>query len=354
MIEIKHSNLTLIVGAPRSGTYLLLTRLSNEFDIAFPVETHFIPLFYRFLYLWGDLSLLKNRRKLLLAIYTFLEIWTIRSERGRDPEKIYDASLLATKDDFELIVNQSENYQEIVHNMFLSFAARKNSTCYGDKSAFYSHIPLELLDDAVNPIRVVHIVRDGRDVSYSWRNIFTGPATVVDSAIQWSKHVLEKERWGKKNSTNYMRVHYEELISNESATLSSIGLFLGLPERALKNNYPSLEKILAKGDMHKKIDGPMIRNNKNLWRINMSSSDINLFEYFAGKALRELGYPLISKEQSSLKKFWYTNLYLCSKIRKVVSVRFWKLQVKNHLPLLIWLTDIIGLPLAKIVNWRHK
>ena len=77
-------NFFLISGAPRSGTYLLMTKLAREYDIAFPVETHFIPIFYRYRFLWGDLRNKDNREKMLDAIYKFLEIWTPRSERGRD------------------------------------------------------------------------------------------------------------------------------------------------------------------------------------------------------------------------------------------------------------------------------
>ena len=62
----------LIVGAPRSGTYLIVSELEKLFSIVTPLETHFIPLFQRYLTLWGDLTKEHNRRALLTDIFLFL------------------------------------------------------------------------------------------------------------------------------------------------------------------------------------------------------------------------------------------------------------------------------------------
>lgn len=342
------------MGAPRSGTYLLLTRLSDGFDIAFPVETHFIPLFNRYLFLWGDLSRIQNRRKLLLAIYQFLEIWTPRSERGRDYTKIKAASLLATREDYDSIINNSSNYGEIVHGLFGSFARLQGKSNYGDKSAFYSHIPLETLCQTTEQIKVVHIVRDGRDVSLSWRKIFTGPETLIDSATQWATHVTLKHAWGNRNPSRYLKISYEDLITNESSVTEAVAEFASLSKKEnLVGSQKSLASVLAKGDMHTKIGGPIITNNKNIWKTNMTERDIRIFEYFAGPALLEMGYSLSGKQPNILELAWFRQLYLYSKMRKLFSIRFWRLKVKNSLPLAIWLSGQLNISLAKILN-RNK
>ena len=51
----------IMVGAPRSGTYWVVDLLKSRFGIELPSETHFIPLFHRYLWLWGDLSRRNNR-----------------------------------------------------------------------------------------------------------------------------------------------------------------------------------------------------------------------------------------------------------------------------------------------------
>ena len=69
-----------VVGWPRSGTYLLSNILNHCRQIAIPTELHFIPLFNRFVPLFGNLNDLRNRARLFRAIYVFLEIWATRAE----------------------------------------------------------------------------------------------------------------------------------------------------------------------------------------------------------------------------------------------------------------------------------
>ena len=53
---MSHSTPVFIVGCPRSGTYLLLKLISVNLDFASPIETHFIPYFRRYCFLYGNLE----------------------------------------------------------------------------------------------------------------------------------------------------------------------------------------------------------------------------------------------------------------------------------------------------------
>ena len=345
--------LAFIVGAPRSGTYLLLSRLSKKYNIALPVETHFIPLFRRYISLWGDLSIRRNREQLLYCVYEFLKIWTPRSERGRDLHKIFENSLLITEGSSNNILDASHDYPSLVQEIYKVFAKKTNRIAFGDKSAFYQHIDLNTITSSVKLAKVVHIIRDGRDVSLSWRNIFTGPESLVESAIQWSNHVEGKTHWGKLNPHIYFEIKYEDLIVNEDATLKSVANFLELDELACQDQSNDFEAMLALGDMHAKIAGPTLKDNKEKWRVQMSKNSCLIFEYYAGRTLKELGYSVNFEHFEYFDILKCNLLFLCNKIRRMCSFRYWRLVAKNHLPFIIWMFYLFGLSMSEIVN-RNK
>ena len=343
-------SLAFIVGAPRSGTYLLLTRLSKNYNISLPVETHFIPLFRRYISLWGNLSERRNRERLLYCIYEFLKIWTPRSEQDRDYNKVFKNSLLITEDDSDNIIDSSYDYPSLVHEIYKVFAKRKGRTSFGDKSAFYRHIDLNIITSSVKSAKVVHIIRDGRDVSLSWRNIFTGPVTVLESAILWSSHVEEKCRWGVQNPHAYFEIKYEDLIEDEDATLRAVAEFLEIEKLAEYEKSDELESILSSGDMHAKIAGPILKDNKEKWRTQMSVANRLIFTHYAGDVLKYMGYAVTDDHIGFLDKFKFKLHFVDNKIRKILSGRYWRFIVKNHLPLIIWAFDFLGLSLSNIVN----
>ncbi len=340
----------LITGAPRSGTYLLLTELAREYDIAFPVETHFIPIFYRYRFLWGDLRKIRNREKMLEAIYKFLEIWTPRSERGRDYSAIKAESLLVTRESASQIVEHSRNYNDLVRAIYASFGRKKGKGSLGDKSAFFSHVPTKLQESAVGPVKVIHIIRDGRDVSLSWMKIFTGPKTLTKAAIEWKKHVQENHRWGEKNQGSYMSLKYEELIASPDTVLEKIATFLNIKKTGITQVSTDLEQLLATGAMHEKLAGPLDPNNKKFWSSQMTSSDLRRFEYFAGDALIQMGYEVTAASYTFAQSSGYKiSAALCS-LYEVFTIRSLRRIVKFNLPLLIWVSTKIGVELAAIAD----
>ena len=348
--KLKKPDFVLITGAPRSGTYLLLTKLAREYDIAFPVETHFIPIFYRYRFLWGDLRKVKNREKMLEAIYKFLEIWTPRSERGRDYSAIKAESLLATRESASQIVEHSQNYNELVRAMYASFGRKKGKGALGDKSAFFSHVPTKLQASAVGPLKVIHIIRDGRDVSLSWMRIFTGPKTLTKAAIEWKKHVQQNHRWGEENQGSYMSLKYEELIAYPDTVLEQIATFLNIQKTGITQSSAGLEQLLATGAMHEKLASPPIPNNKNFWLSQMTSSELRRFEYFAGDALIQMGYEVTAGSYTFAQSSGYKISAALCRVYELFTIRSLRRIVKFHLPLLIWASTNLGVELASIAD----
>jgi len=344
-----------IVGSPRSGTYLLSMIFNSRFNIALPVETHFIPLFHRYLFLWGDLNYEDNRRRLLESIYEFLEIWTIRSEKGRDIKKIREFSLLRTKERAEIIIKNSSSYSDIVNNLFYAYAQIKNHTLYGDKSAFFNHIPLETLEQSTPNLKVIHIIRDGRDVCLSWMKTWFGPLTFVEAAELWVNHVEAKRKWGKKKPKQYLEIKFEDLIENPSKIYTKISAFLQLPlSESTSNSEVNLSSemasVLSKGGYHSMLSQPLNKNNKDKWKTDMRVKDRIIFEYIAGSTLNSCGFGTIQQNFIWIQKLQLFFIIKTSKIKSFFSLRHWKIRLKNILPIAIWSSSLFGIQLSKILN----
>lgn len=350
MKSSKYQNdFVFVVGCPRSGTYLLSTLLNHHFSIGIPIETHFIPIFKRYLFLWGDLKQYKNRKRLLRCIFEFLEIWTLIESTNRNYEKEWHYSLLIVKENWEEILLQTKSYKQIVKSLFHEYAKKKGYQRYGDKSAFADSMPLVLLKDSVDTLKVIHIVRDGRDVSLSWRRLWIGPKTVSKTAFAWRRHIVEKRRWGKKNSPNYLEIKYEDLLDYTNVCIKTISEFLSIPisNENVSITESSFARLLGAGNTHPLLGGTIKKHNKHIWKKQMNTCDRHLFETIAGKTLKECGYNKNLQKSNILKKTFLFIRIALDMLRECLSSRNFKYIVKTNLPLLLFVLDIFHIKLSK-------
>ena len=348
----KNDEMLYIIGCPRSGTYLFSQFLWKTFDVAIPVETHFIPLFKIYLFLWGDLNKEKNRQKLLDAIEDFLLIWTPNSERDRPPDVIIRHSLLVSFYTASDVNQGNDSYPKIVSSIFKNYAEYHGSKKYGDKSAFYGHKSLTEMDKSSygNP-KFIHIIRDGRDVAMSWMGIWVGPKTISQAAQEWAKHVREKKKWGLDHPDRYLEIKYEDILSEPMETFGRVADFIKEPRPTSMPAHENsrLSQALASTGPHKKVNSPLDPDNKNKWRLKMSKKEIFIFQKIAGAELLQCGYEI-----ESIKSGAYWLYYWVDRSRglfyDVFSLRKIKLHIKNNFPLVIWLMRLIGLRPSKIIS----
>lgn len=339
----------LLIGCPRSGTFLLMAILEQCFNAATPVETHFIPLFQRYLPLWGDLSKRRNRARLLEAIYDFLDIWTPRMIVDGDMSLAWRYSLGCTRPDAEAILDSSTGYADLVAGLFDAYRRRHDKDFWVDKSAFYRHLDLRFIEDVLPRARVIHIVRDGRDCALSWMATWATPGSLDESARLWAEHVEKKADWIAKNPKRGLEIRYEDLIADPTASLERIGVFLG---RAPSETDPDLSEseyasVLGKLESHRLVAGAIRPGNEKKYLRYMGSDELSLFSFHAGRALTRFGYDLVEEAErppcfQRILNDW----------RSMVSVNALRRAVKTNLPLLIFISRQIGIDLARLVNRR--
>ncbi len=331
-----------IVGCPRSGTYLLSSIMAREFGLAIPLETHFIPLFHRFLPLWGDLRREANRRRLLEDIFDFLTIWTWAS-RELDSDQELELTLLGLRPRAEELL-AGETYGDIIRNLFQAFAQRHGAPYWADKSAFYRPTSLARFQAAMPGLKVVHCVRDPRDVVLSWREIWCGPRTVGEAAAAWAGHVEAYRAWGRGRPEQYTELRFEDLLLRPEEELDRLSGFLGLPRRAgADQGGPSkMDAALSKLKTHARLGGAIDPSNREKWRSKMPGEDVRYVEWLAREPMRGFGYqPATGAEPSAGLRL----RRLRERLAETFTSRRVQLLCKDMLPLALRLRSLAGIPL---------
>lgn len=340
----------LIVGCPRSGTFLLCAFLEANFDIVTPTETHFIPYFQKYLFFWGDLRKKNNRVRLLSAVYEFLEIWVPRNMAGRDPKVAKRHSLLATKTEFETIVANSASYPELIQALFMAYAKLHGKAYSADKSAFFSVVPLRRLESSLPGMRVIHIVRDGRDVCVSWLKTWFPPRNLCQAAYLWGKHVTDKRTWGRENPGRYLEVRYEDFVVDPASVLLKLKGFMQMQPIAAPAplEQTPLAKMLVTGTTHQQLGGGLNANNIGKGAAQLSIAEAKLVGSIAGDVLDEYGYAFGPAPKTTWRgkiKTWVL-IHVAPLFQKMFYLR----ATKPILPLAILACQLFGISLPKIVN----
>lgn len=283
----------IIVGAPRSGTTLLRFMLDSHPELAIPPETGFLALARQFT---GDGDPL--RKEFFRAVTGFPHDapgW----QDFQIPQEVFWATLVEI-DPFTV----SEGYRAF----YRLYASRFAKPRWGDKTPTYCH-HMETIETVLPEAYFIHIIRDGRDVSLSLRQMWFSPGWEIETqADHWRNFVSAARRQGP-HCRHYTEVRYEELILNTQQTLEQICRFVDLPyEDAMLRYYVQTPDRLQEHKGRRLPDGgPVVTDEQRLrqqqatteppdcsrvfgWKSTMSVEERARFEAVAGGLLRELGY----------------------------------------------------------------
>ncbi|MBF0273035.1 MAG: sulfotransferase [Magnetococcales bacterium] len=339
-----------VVGCDRSGTTLLTSLMESSLGLAAPLETHFIPYFAESLFLWGDLRESSNRRRLLTTILAFLELLVARNYPEKSSADLHPVTLLAVRDQAESLVTESDGFGGLIRGLFVRYAHCHGRRGWVDNSSFYESLPLEIWQRHLPEMKVVHIVRDGRDVALSWLKSWWGPATLGEAAWLWRCHVEDKRTWGVANPGAYLEIRYETLLKQPEETLQTIADFLGLPR---PTGSPDLKgsataRILSTGGTHDLLSGPVRVDNQEKWRRAMHADDQRLFEFVAGETLRNSGYATVHPSFSLAERFTIWPRWIGSMCKRFVTPVYYAKKAKWLIPLVLHLAGPLR---GRVVRW---
>jgi hypothetical protein len=153
----------------------------------------------------------------------------------------------------------------------------------------------------------IHVVRDGRDVALALdRKRFIRPfpwdrnSRLFVSALHWMWKVRTGRRYARVLGSDYLEVHFEDLVLNPSDTLEKVGAFIGQTldyEKIRKTEIGALRRPNTSftEELEAHNFSPVGR-----WKSLLSEDQIVRLEALTGELLVELGYPLSHPQRASL------------------------------------------------------
>jgi hypothetical protein len=268
----------LLVGCNRSGTTMLRGMFDSHPELAVPPESYFVvPALRRASEYERDRGLdIDALFADLRANPSFARNWQlpadVLAELRRVPPPDTAAAVLA---------------------LYAAYAHERGKARYADKTPQHV-LHLELLTRAFPSARVVHLVRDGRNVVPSLLEAPHGPTRYADGVEYWRTRVLAGRQAGATlGPTRYVEIRYEDLVEDPEARLRELCAFLDLEYAPEMLEYPARVGELVSGTFdarqHLGIAKSPTRDVRD-WRRSTPDHDIQLFEAIAGDALDAFGY----------------------------------------------------------------
>ena len=279
-----------VVGVGRSGTTLLRMMLDAHPQMAIPPETHFIP-----------------------------KVVDACQNTASNPAEVFVETLVSHPrwNDFKL---ETETFREQVRGVhrfnvgdglrvfYKLYAARFGKSRWGDKTPTYL-TQMRLISGLLPEACFIHLIRDGRDVALSIKDLWFGPRSITDAAQTWSDRIISARKHSS-DLPNYLELRYEDLLRETEPTLKKICSFLDLPwddglleyharaeERLAEMSRDMITeggKLQATAEQRLKIHAltrePPSTSRIGRWKKEMSPADQKQFGGIAGSLLAELGY----------------------------------------------------------------
>jgi hypothetical protein len=201
-----------ILGCPRSGTTLLQVLVDSHPAIAIPPESFVFDRFGPLLGAYGNLAEPERLRALARDVL--------------NDERIRDWNLTASLDDL-LAAVEEKSAGGLFDALFTLYAKQHGKTRWGDKTPQHGLRIPELL--AVFPdAKIIHLVRDGRDVAESTARIAIGPCSMLAIARRWSLYMeAAAAAAARLPPGQFLEIRYEDLVRDPAAARRRLMAFIG-------------------------------------------------------------------------------------------------------------------------------
>jgi Sulfotransferase family len=273
----------------RSGTTLLRLMLDAHSCLAIPAETGFV----------ADVAALipegTNARAPLFALITQYKTWP-------------DFGL--ESDECKAVLEKVKPFSvtEGVRAVYRAYAHGHGKSRFGDKTPRYT-AKLHKVQAVLPEARFVHVIRDGRDVALSMRDVWFGRDASIEEHIGNWRGRIQKARVQARQCQWYMEVRYEDLVRTPETILRRICEFIELPyeddmlfyfNRAASRLNEVSTRLNADGTVrvskserlfqHRFTSKPLLQTRMGRYQREMTGQQRQRCASIAGDLLAELGY----------------------------------------------------------------
>lgn len=290
-----------IVGCPRSGTTLLRRMLDAHPDIAVAPETFFMRHFWEQQDAYGDLS----DDAALDRLIDDLTATAAFEDMGLDEEA------------FRTAVHRAPCRWDTVFRVLLEqFAERRDAQFVGEKTPNHVRF-IPTLRRWFPEARFVHLVRDPRAVSNSWRSVPWSSEYRWRDAEVWAEFVGAGRR-AEEAGERVQSLHFEALVRSPEEELRAVCNHLDLPYDgqmlAFHEREPATVDVEREPWKERATD-PIDPGVADRWRDELSAHAQAQVEVVAGAEMERWGYAV---ERST----WHRQV---AALRRHVERPVWKL-----------------------------
>lgn len=295
-----------IVSSGRSGTTLLISILNASQQIHIPYESDFIARAYPFYQQkkhFGDSDYQKITKLFIQA----------SQPQGWGMTESYLLSYLKK--------SKPQTFAEINSAICAAYHGKK-----GTENSLWG-IKAPVLIASINRIlsvypsaKILHIVRDGRDVCLSYQNIHAksqvkfGPKGLLANALYWIDGLRRIE--DARSSKQIYEFRYEDLLIDPQAELQKICDFIGIEyDEAMEQNYykkgknQNIDSSKLLQNIHSKVTKKIDSSNTKKYLTAMPKLNRFVFELIAAPYLQRYNYCL---------EFPFLNTFLLSPFRNLI------------------------------------
>jgi Sulfotransferase family len=266
-----------VIGCERSGSTLLRAMLDSHPRLAVPPESYFLATVSP-----GPTATHEVRADSFLADVTSRQADLLRWHL---PEETVRERLRALA---------PLTFYVAAAALYDVYGESQGKPIVGDKTPAYVMVAARLAS-AYPEARFVHLVRDGRDVALSLVDReHKPPNTLAQAALFWRHRVLAGLNAEAALGDRCIRVVYEDLVDEPTATLERICDHLGVDYDPRMLDYTRAGERYASGHshphQHRNLSRPPVRGLRD-WSVTMTPGQRGLFDVLAGDVLARLGYP---------------------------------------------------------------
>jgi hypothetical protein len=296
-----------VVGAGRSGTTLLQLLLNAHPNIAIFGELQYF-------------SQICQIKKDILSLYEAADINNFFNSLKKTAAYAFWPSdeLLIEKTKNRLINTTRPSYENFFLFLMEEFAKSQTASRFGEKSPQNIRYLFELKHIFPN-CKIIHIVRDPRDVVASCLRMDWTSNDIVINALKWKCDMLYAHEF-KHNDNVILEIRYEDLLSSPQKTLKSICQFIGeeFDEKMLEF-FKDAKKYIRDEPWKEGTFKPLNKNAVERWRRDLSGAQVFIIEKITGIFLAKYGY---ARAETSTSVKLAAPFVFCKEVLSYIAYKF--------------------------------
>ena len=286
----------------------------------FALYRGFLPVYETLLPHFGSLKNRRNRERLL---NTWLQSKGFR-RTGLGLEPLSTRILTECRSGGDFI--------SIVMDLVSESQGVSRWAVYNPDSLFH----MERIKETIPSALFLHIIRDGRDIALSLKKMggFTPlpwdrdeHRSLIATALYWEWMVRRGRSTGSKFPSDYIELHYEDLIQKPEETLRHLGNFLRHDLDYERIQKAGLGRLSESNSSFREEGNQGISRPLGRWKARLSEDDVAAIEAAVGECLQEVGYSLSNPEGRRKRRplDWLQRV----EYRSYLSTKLW---VKHNTP----------------------